>query len=990
MEQLREGQTNMKNNKKFLTAMLATLCLGCVAVGANALSTDNASAAMTENSEVFRIVEGASVKVKEDEHKSGIRFTFLVEKNYFDSTVKNSDSVTVNTAVVPTKEIDGEATAANLLATASAEKETISADKWTTYKWDLDGDKIAESTVDENGKTWLTSYAYLYDLPATAYNWEISAVGYIETNGEVGYVTSVETRTMSYVASAALYDETEDWTTDEQNVLCAYLEGYNYGLTLGANSAQLMATTTDVVNEVTTQTQISTTTNAKVPVTYASSNDEVATVDANGNVTAVGGGTATITVSTDRLFPENTTSANETATFEVTVYDYYEIDTADEFLAMQTGDEYVYYALTDNVDFSNKLLVASDSRTTKTETYASPIGTATSKFSGTLDGKGYALNNVTVAGALSDTGCNAIGASVFAYMDGTVKNLAVDMMMAKTIASNGSTYNVASTKESGFIEYLYGGGVVENCYVKFSSHLTQYTNGNGKPIAAIASHVNAADDEATVKNCVGVMDLSGGVTHPASPFGGAATIIGGLNGANTTANIENCYGVMLTADGDTVHTAKIDSNDTATNAGTINKNTSSAYTSLADLYTAATTGMTTANGWNSLWTVDTTTESLKFGAKFIYPATQLNVTSSELFLLNNNENKNNVATSLQLIMRGTDATVAWSSSATGVATVADGLVTPVSAGTTTITATADGVNYTCDITVYNYYEIDTYYEFLTMKTNDSMVYYALTQDVDFSGYTVQVGATTTTESTTVAPVGTSSSHFNGIFDGKGYALKNVTVAGNENAINASLFLAVGSTGVIKNVSADLKILSTQSSVKNAGFVASLLGGTIENCYVKFTSHLAQYKSGNGVPVAAIVGGIDSGATVKNCIGVLDISAGVTHPATAFDGVATIAGGTTSASSTVTIENCYGILLRADNDTVHTATIDGLATVNAANVGTINTVNSTAHYTYADMYAAISAEGVMETYGWNDMWKIENNALYFGNMTTAIYTDTSAN
>lgn len=49
----------------------------------------------------------------------------------------------------------------------------------------------------------------------------------------------------------------------------------------------------------------------------------------------------------------------------------------------------------------------------------------------------------------------------------------------------------------------------------------------------------------------------------------------------------------------------------------------------------------------------------------------------------------------------TDKTVTWSSDDEDVTTVANGVVTGVSAGTATITATASGKTATCEITVTN-------------------------------------------------------------------------------------------------------------------------------------------------------------------------------------------------------------------------------------------------------------------------------------------------
>ena len=960
----------MKNNvKKLFTAMAVSLCLGCVAVGVDALQTNDVNALQT-NDEVFRIVEGASVKVNTDEHTSGIRFTFLVEEDYFDTTVSGSDTVTINTAVVPTKMIDGEVTAENLLATASAEKETITADKWTkVYKWDLDGDGVAESEVDENGDTWLTSYAYLYDLPATAYNWDISAVGYIAVDGEVQYVTSVQTRTMSYVASAALYDETEDWNESQTNTLCAYLEGYDYNLTLGGSSATLMATDGETVYDVTTSAKISVTTNAVVPVTYHSDNEAVATVDKNGNITPVGGGTATITVSTNRILPENTTSSNETATFDVTVYDYYEIDTTAEFFAMETNNAYVHYALTNDIDFSDVLVNSSTDTLCVGMKEFGNLDTVES-FNGVLDGHGYGFINVKMKGA-NAVDDNGIFACMFKQMGGTVKNLYADMTLSTSLTS---------VKQVGFIDTIgTAEAVVENCCFVLNVNQTAY--GANMPPAAIASYASKA---ATIKNCVGVLNFADTIVNDNGL--GYAAILG--RAADTDLNISNCYGVVTSKDNVKAAQLYTDS-EYSSSSKTPTVTNSWSYQSLADMYAAATTGMTKANGWNELWTVDAATESLKFGSKYIYPATELNVTSSELFLLNNNENENGVATELQLAMRGTDATVtAWSSSANGVATVENGLVTPVSAGTTTITATAGGVDYTCDITVYNYYEIDTYSEFLDMKTGDSTVYYALTKNIDFSEILVN-GSLDTLAVGMDAFADSSVGIFTGVLDGNGYGLLNVTMKGAQadEATGINAYLICQMNGTVKNLYADLTISTDTTKVKAASIKQAGLIGTIasanavvENCYVKIAANSAAY--GTQTPVAAIAPYVTQAATIRNCVGIfecLDTFSAING------GYAAIAGrvGTTGLK----IQNCYGVVLSTNNAQASKLYCD--STYNSA-YKTPTVTNSTAHQSLAEVYAAISVEGVMETNGWNDMWKIENNGLYFGNMKTAIYTDTSAN
>ena len=74
--------------------------------------------------------------------------------------------------------------------------------------------------------------------------------------------------------------------------------------------------------------------------------------------------------------------------------------------------------------------------------------------------------------------------------------------------------------------------------------------------------------------------------------------------------IENCYGVVLSKDNAQAAKLYCDAtyNSDYKNPKVIN---STAYTTFAEMLTAAQTGMTTANGWNNLWTLTAT--SLKFG-----------------------------------------------------------------------------------------------------------------------------------------------------------------------------------------------------------------------------------------------------------------------------------------------------------------------------------------------------------------------------------------
>ena len=680
-------------------------------------------------------------------------------------------------------------------------------------------------------------------------------------------------------------------------------------------------------------------------------------MDAEGNVTEITGSTFTLpAVGEYTLIYDD--GKNSTLRVKMTAGTKYEIDTVEEFMNMATGDEYAYYVLTKDIDFAGTLIQYN--ATPEGNLYA-PIGTGTSKFSGVLDGNGHSIYNVTVSG-----NGNAIFASVFAYVDGTIKNLAVDMKLKA---------DVASVKDSGFIYSLYAGASVENCYVKYTSHCTQYKNGNGRAIAAIASCINANGGVATIKNCVGVMDLSAGVTHPATPFGGAATIIGGNTSTSSTADVINCYGVMLTADSDSVHTAKIDSNDTTSASGVaspgkINKDTSAAYDSFANMFAAAQTDMTEENGWNSCWNMDAANERLTFGSKVLYNARApyLNVESANLYATESGTTLNGLAQTLQLNVVYATGAITYVSSDPSVATVdANGLVTAVNGGKATISATVDGNEYTCEVTVYNYQAITTAAEFMAMSSDAPYAYYALTRDIDFTGITV----------------GSAShpaiSNFVGVLDGNGYKIHNVTLIGaTGNGIQASLFLFMN--GTIKNLSAELGFSADipAKTTKHAGLIAtiSLPTAVVENCYVKLSSKTASY--GTQIPVASIVSYVSPGAyaaVIRNCVAVFEC---LDDFAAINGGYATIAGRVAAVG--LTIENCYGVVLSKDNAQAAKLYCDSTYD---SSYKTPQIVNSTAHTTLAEMFTAAQT-GMTVANGWNSFWAVdaENNTLKFGQ--TVIY------
>ena len=438
-------------------------------------------------------------------------------------------------------------------------------------------------TTEVEATVWRTDNSgwntVLLDIPESDYATQVTAKAYATING-TAYATAAEMSSIAKTAAKAMANGTA--TADQVG---EYVK--NVSLELGQKQATMFVGDEDM--------QLTATVNPDYPVIWSSSNQNVATVDQTGKVSVVGKGAANVTA----------TLGNKSVSCAITAYEKYEVDTVDEFMNMPTGDEFAYVTLTKDIDFAGTLIQFG--ATPSGTTYA-PIGTLNSKFSGILDGNGYAIKNVNIIG----NGGAAMYGCVFNFVDGTIKNLAADVTL---------TAVTKSAKDVGFIYYLYAGASVENCYIRFNTNATQYGNGNGHAVAAIATITNANGGVATIKNCVGVLDLTNLNSKYDGGFGGAASIVGGNSADTSTADIINCYGVTLTAEGDTVNTPKLDSNDTtsvngAYNPGVVNKDTSSAYGSMYDMYVAAKTGMTAENGWNSNWSV--ANGVLKFGDETIF------------------------------------------------------------------------------------------------------------------------------------------------------------------------------------------------------------------------------------------------------------------------------------------------------------------------------------------------------------------------------------
>ena len=128
------------------------------------------------------------------------------------------------------------------------------------------------------------------------------------------------------------------------------------------------------------------------------------------------------------------------------------------------------------------------------------------------------------------------------------------------------------------------------------------------------------------------------------------------------------------------------------------------------------------------------------------------------------------------------------------------------------------------------------------------MYFALTQSLDYNGKTF-------------TPIGTSTNKFKGIFDGKSFAINNVTL-NNSSFDNQALFVGIENATIQNLTLGGNSIISGNNNVAGIASYDGCSGCTISNCHVEGGVRI----TGNGNRVAGIVGFINSNRTitVTNC------------------------------------------------------------------------------------------------------------------------------
>lgn len=211
-------------------------------------------------------------------------------------------------------------------------------------------------------------------------------------------------------------------------------------------------------------------------------------------------------------------------------------------------------------------------------------------------------------------------------------------------------------------------------------------------------------------------------------------------------------------------------------------------------------------------------------------------------------------------VQATDRSVKWTSSDETVATVKNGLVAGISAGTATITATAsNGLTAVCTVTVEEGPKRIHNAEELKSVANDLQADYILANDIDLAD-----------EEWT--PLGAGTTGFEGSFDGNGYTITGMKITkaamcpGAFGYYSANGLFTVN-RGTIRNltVRGQIDIETSIGDMRAGGICGSINSGKVENCVTDVSIFAAN--DGTITNAYTYMGGIAgslSSGIVKNC------------------------------------------------------------------------------------------------------------------------------
>lgn len=316
--------------KKLCVAICSLFLLLGLVFGFAIQNSVQAGATSEVSLESFTMQAGASVRT---EAPYGIRFTTQISETEYESLGENA---VFGTLILP----------ANILGDRQLDLTTATALKAKNIVAEHWNDALAEEIKNSAGKSVkMKAYTGVIvgsleeDFPETQFGREMAARGYVTYTDKDGvthtaYTPNTEIRSIAYVASAAIADgETTKFLYD----ICETLSGVNdlafENSTISVNVGENKALALVGANGL--------------KVDYASANESVATVSANGEVKGLAVGETTVTASVGRVTANVTiiVTAPENGVRLSTSSENGEISSDTNYLVGNTRTDFPYIAL---------------------------------------------------------------------------------------------------------------------------------------------------------------------------------------------------------------------------------------------------------------------------------------------------------------------------------------------------------------------------------------------------------------------------------------------------------------------------------------------------------------------------------------------------------------------------------------------------------------------------------------------------------------------
>lgn len=555
---------------------------------------------------------------------------------------------------------------------------------------------------------------------------------------------------------------------------------------------------------------------SKYTVEWSSSDSKVVTVDSNGNITAVGAGKADITVK----IKENDVSAKVTVTVEEETIEPTKVELSKTSLTMTEGDVTTLSAT-----------VSPTNATDKTVTWSSNNTSVAAVANGSVTAKKAGTANITVKTANGKTAtCKiTVNAKEIAVTGITINNSTLNLKKGNTAALTATVSPSNATKKT-------------ITWSTSNSAVATVSNGTVTAVGAGTATITAKTENGKTVTCKVT------VTEDVVPTS--------VSLDKTTASVKKGETVTLTA--------------TVTPTNAVNKTVtwSSSNTSVATVNNGIVTAVKggtatitakTSNGKTACCTITVIEDILPESVR---------VTRTDISV---EEGK---STSVSYVVAPTDATdksATWSSSNESVATVRNGIIRGIKAGTATITVkTVNGKTDSCKVTVTPMRVSIAMSSTITTYVGDTVDFTPLTaitpddkvtvNDLTWSSNKTNIGTVSGPKFTAKAVGMTVVSAKYGDFSSSCTVIVKSAedkVADNVTSISITPSSVTDSVGVSKQLTLNITPNTIKASALNINWTSS----DLTTVYVTANGQITLKQPGTATITATLSNGIKASCTV---------------------------------------------------------------------------------------------------------------------------------